>query len=82
VNQGDPTSLVEDLKKYAERVTGWRRPSKLERTELAELRKSTTLRFKSDGTIPNNPYWPLLIYRVALELPKHLDPAAVFEDGR
>lgn len=36
--------------------------------------------FKDDGVIPNHPHWPLILYRGAVRLPSHLDPAAVFED--
>ena len=37
-----------------------------------------TQRLEDDGTIPNNPELPLLIYRQAVVLPED-DPATVFE---
>jgi uncharacterized protein YjlB len=73
-------SLLEDIKKSAERVTGWRRPSAAQLPALLHVRKPIPLRFYDDGMIPNNPHWPLVVYRGSVALPKSLDPAAVFED--
>jgi uncharacterized protein YjlB len=73
-------SLLEDIKKSAERMTGWQRPSATQLPALRHVRKAVTLRFRHDGMIPDNPYWPLVIYRGGVKLPKSLDPAAVFED--
>ena len=71
--------IVEDLKEYAERATGLRRPGK-HAPELVRVRKPRTVRFKDDGLVPNHPRWPLIIYRGAVELDERHDPAAVIED--
>jgi uncharacterized protein YjlB len=77
-NDGRRMSLLEDVKRIAEKATGWRRPQD-PRTLLRE-RKPHTCLFKDDGLIPNHPNWPLLLYKSVVRLPEALDPAAVFED--
>ena len=72
--------ILEDLKEYAERATGLRRPGKRRAPELVRVRKPRTVRFKDDGLVPNHPRWPLIIYRSAVDLDEHQDPAAVIED--
>lgn len=72
--------VLEDIKKSAERVTGWRRPSADRLPALARTPKPVLFRFPDDGLIPNHPHWPLLIFRRAVHLPHSVDPAAVFED--
>jgi uncharacterized protein YjlB len=67
--------ILEDLKEYAERATGLRRPDKRKAPDLAQTRKPHFVRFKDDGLVPNHPRWPLIIYRGAVEL-----PAVVIED--
>jgi uncharacterized protein YjlB len=71
---------LETLKKVAEQLTGWARPSDIELLELLRERKANTFHLKDDGIIPNHPHWPLIIYRSPLRFPRGLDPAAVFED--
>lgn len=71
---------LEDLKKLAETITGWARPSAEDLTVLVRDRKPTAFRFRDDGIIPNHPKWPLIIYRGAVRLPSTFDPAAIFED--
>jgi uncharacterized protein YjlB len=71
---------LEDLKGYAERVTGLRRPGKRKVMDLARVRKPQRVRFKDDGLVPNHPRWPLIIYRGAVDLDERHDPAAVIED--
>jgi uncharacterized protein YjlB len=71
-------SLLEDVKRIAEKATGWKRPGNPQ--ELPRERKPQTYRFKDDGLIPNHPKWPLVVYKSAVRLPKSCDPAAVFED--
>lgn len=71
---------LEDIKKLAETITGWARPSAEDLTVLVRDRKPMALRFRDDGIIPNHPKWPLIIYRGAVRLPSAFDPAAVFED--
>jgi uncharacterized protein YjlB len=73
-------SIVENLKRIAERATGWSRPAEKDLARLVRKRKPVTFRFKDEGLIPNHPTWPLVIYRGAVRLPDDFDPAAVFED--
>src|SRR4051812_35383998 len=73
-------SLLEDAKKVAERVTGWKKPSSSALQELVRERKPRLARFKDDGLIPNHPAWPLVLYKSAAGLPSDFDPAAVFEE--
>jgi hypothetical protein len=71
--------ILEDLKEYAERATGSRRPGKVHALDCARARKPHAVRFKDDGLVPNHPRWPLIIYRGAVEFDSAHDPAAVFE---
>lgn len=72
--------VIEDLKEYAERATGLRRPGKRIALDLVRSRKPHTVRFKDDGLVPNHPRWPLIIYRGIVDLGERHDPAAVIED--
>jgi uncharacterized protein YjlB len=72
-------SLVEDIKKIGERITGVRRPSKEQLRALLHPGRRTTAFFSDDGLIPNNPKWPLVVYRGSVSLPPSFDPAAIFE---
>jgi uncharacterized protein YjlB len=72
-------SLLQDIKRVAEKATGWGRPPEDNLPRLIGARKPRTFRFKDDGVIPNHPRWPLVLYRGALRLPESYDPAAVFE---
>ena len=58
--------ILEDLKEYAERATGLRRPGRRKAPALARPRKPHTVRFQDDGLVPNHPRWPLIIYRGAV----------------
>ena len=71
---------LESLKKVAEKVTGFSRPSTGKIENLVRTRKANAVMFKDDGVIPNNKRWPLVVYRGAVSLPADLDPAAVMED--
>src|SRR4029453_6441089 len=71
--------ILEDLKEYAERATGLRRPGKRKAPDLVQARKPHAVRFKDDGLVPNHPRWPLIIYRGAIDLDERHDPAAVIE---
>jgi len=72
--------ILEDLKEYAERATGIRRPGKRAAPDLVRPRKPHTVRFKDDGLVPNHPRWPLILYRGAVDVEGRHDPAAVIED--
>jgi uncharacterized protein YjlB len=71
-------SLLQDVKRVVEKVTGSRRPA--DPQALLRDRKPVRYRFKDDGLIPNHPKWPLVIYKSAVRLPDSLDPAAIFEE--
>jgi uncharacterized protein YjlB len=72
--------LLESLKKTAEKMTGWARPARRDLDAALRPREAHTFRFKDDGVIPNNPNWPLVIYRSPLRLSEGCDPAAIFEE--
>lgn len=71
---------LEDLKRYAERATGLRRPGKRKAMDLAQVRKPHAVRFKDDGLVPNHPRRPLVLHRSAVNLDARHDAAAVIED--
>jgi uncharacterized protein YjlB len=71
--------LFEDIKKRAEALTGFARPSKGQVRALVNDRKANTHRFADDGITPNLPSWSLIHYRGVVQLTGPFDPAAVFE---
>lgn len=73
-------SLLEDLKRTTEKMTGWRRPTEAQLRALVRPGKVGAFLLEDDGVTPNHPRWPLLILWRAVRLPRSLDPAAVFED--
>ena len=72
-------SILQIAKRAAEQVTGVARPTKKEVIDLVRARKAGGFRFRDDGLVPNHPFWPLVVYRGAVRLPKEFDPAAVME---
>lgn len=70
---------LETVKKLAETLSGWSRPSRSEVAALVRERKARTFRFRDDGVIPNHPTWPLVVYRGPVRLSATFDPAAVLE---
>lgn len=44
------------------------RPTPTELKRIVRQRKPTTISFSDDGVVPNNPRWPMLVYRKALVL--------------
>jgi uncharacterized protein YjlB len=72
--------ILENGKKFVEKVTGWQRPSQSDLERLRRPRKAHTFYFKDDGIVPNHPYWPMIVYRSAAALLPEFDPAAIFED--
>ena len=72
-------TLLENAKRSLERLTGWRTPTAEQLGALVQSSKPLSLRFKDDGFIPNNPYWPFVLYRSAIKLPRRLNSAAVWE---
>lgn len=73
-------SLFEQLKKTAEQVTGVGRPAPEDSPRLIKKRRPLHYAFEDDGQTPNNPHFPLLHYRQALELEERFDPAAIWEE--
>ena len=66
-----------EIKKAFEDLTGLGKPKPGE-VEIAR-RVPFTLKFKDDGSTPNNARLPLIVYRAAVVLDPHFDPAAIFE---
>lgn len=73
-------SVREDVKKFAETMTGIGRPARADAGRLVRARRPMSVSFADDGKTPNNPKWPLLIYRDVVLFKKGLDPAAIFEE--
>jgi uncharacterized protein YjlB len=71
-------ALIEDAKRIVEKATGWKRPQ--DPADFVRARKVRSYHFQDDGLIPNNPRWPLLLYKNAVKLLEAFDPAAVFEE--
>ena len=71
-------SLLEDLKRVAEKTIGW--GSSEDPKKRVRQRKPRTYKFKDDGLIPKYPGWPFVIYKGAVRLSDSLDPAAVLEE--
>jgi uncharacterized protein YjlB len=72
-------SIVEDAKRFVEKVSGLGRPKPKQLSGLTRPVTPQRYRFKDDGGTPNNTSLPLLLYRRAIALPKEFDPAAVVE---
>ena len=67
---------LEDVKAAAERLTGIGRPDKV----VPRARKPHAFFFRDDGKTPNNPRFPMILYRSPVRLDPGFDPAALFED--
>lgn len=72
--------MLEDAKRAAEKLIGIGRPGKSDLRSFVRQRKAHLFPFKDDGETPNNPKFPLLLYRSPVTLRAGFDPAAVFED--
>jgi uncharacterized protein YjlB len=70
---------IETFKKLLENVTGSGRPARVDLARLIRKRSPRTLTFADDGKTPNNPRFPLLLYKDVILFRKGLDPAAIFE---
>jgi len=73
-------SLLEDTKRMVEQATGLRRPKKRDLPDLLNPPRVNAFKFSDDGETPNNPNFPLLIYRAAIRLDPAFDRAAIFEE--
>lgn len=72
--------MMEEAKRIAEKLTGVGRPSAGEARKLIRRREPQIFLFEDDGTTPNNPDFPLVLYRDAVGLPDEFDPVAVIEE--
>jgi uncharacterized protein YjlB len=72
--------ILEDAKHAVENATGFGRPRRSELASLARKRKPHLFRFRDDGETPNNPNFPLIVYRSPVLLRDGFDAAAIFED--
>jgi uncharacterized protein YjlB len=72
--------VTETLKRAYERVTGRGKPTTRQVRAAVARRRPKTFMFADDGTIPNNPDVPVLLYPQVVDLARAADPAAVFEE--
>lgn len=69
--------LVEEANRLVGKLTGHRRP---EASDIRVVRrKANAFGFSDDGATPNNPRFPMLRYRSAVQLDPAFDSAAIFE---
>jgi uncharacterized protein YjlB len=73
-------TVREEVKRRAAKITSRGRPSPQAVPMPLRKRRAASFRFRDDGIVPNNPKWPLVIYRSAVRFPQNSDPAALFED--
>jgi uncharacterized protein YjlB len=71
--------MLQDARHAIEKLTGFARPSGSDVAALVRSRKPQAFRFRDDGETPNNPEWPLVLYRSPVRLRDGFDPAAIFE---
>jgi uncharacterized protein YjlB len=72
-------SVLETMKKAFETLTGRGTPAPAEARAALGTVEPQALLFTADGTVPNNPTLPFLIYKNVLAHHGKFDPAAVFE---
>jgi uncharacterized protein YjlB len=72
--------LWEAFKRSFQRMTGLGRPSAREANAAVRASEPQQYRFADDGSVPNNPVLPLLVYGNAVALDGPHGPAAVFEE--
>jgi uncharacterized protein YjlB len=70
-------AFLEEVKRTIEELTGVARP-KINEIGLRQ-RKPHPFKFRDDGKTPNNPQFPLILYRSPIVPNPNVDPAAVFE---
>src|SRR5262245_49709050 len=73
------TTTYWGLKEALEQVTGRGKPGRGDLEGLVRARTARSIRLADDGLVPNNPKWPLVVYRSPVRLVDSLDPAAIFE---
>ena len=71
--------LKDQIKNYAKKLVE-NRPGSSALSEMVRVRKPLALTFRDDGIVPNNPSFPLLVYRGAVVFStRSLDPATVID---
>jgi len=71
--------LKDQIKNYAKKLVE-ERPDPARLRALIRSRKPLAVKFSDDGIIPNNPRFPVIVYRAAVKLSdKALDPAVVID---
>src|ERR1700680_2082621 len=71
---------TEELKKAAEKITGWGRPDAGQLAEAVRACRPSVFLFEDNWLVPNNRRFPLIVYRSAVRLLLSCDPAAIFEE--
>jgi hypothetical protein len=71
--------ILENVMRAGERMTGFATHGRRRLQEALRERKPRARIFNADGTIPNNPALPFVIYRGAVAVRGASDPAALFE---
>jgi uncharacterized protein YjlB len=71
--------VIEPIKRVAEKATGIGVPAIEEAIACVSPCRPLRMKFRDDGYIPNNPKFPLLLFRKALRFNGKHDPAAVIE---
>jgi uncharacterized protein YjlB len=71
--------LKDQIKNYAKKLVE-NRPDSSALSGMVRVRKPLALMFRDDGIVPNNPSFPLLVYRGAVVLStRSFDPATVID---
>jgi uncharacterized protein YjlB len=70
--------LKDQIKNYAKKLVE-ARPSPQALRQIVRLRKPLSLYFADDGMVPNNPWFPLLIYRNAFNFSSEFDGATIVD---
>ena len=71
--------VIEPVKRLAEKATGIGVPTVEEAVACVRQCRPSRMKFRDDGYIPNNPKFPLMLYRKAVRFDRKHDPAAIFE---
>jgi hypothetical protein len=71
--------LTDQIKNYAKKLVE-NRPDPATLRTLVRARKPLAIRFRDDGIVPNNPHFPVLVYRGVVALnTSGFDPGTVID---
>jgi uncharacterized protein YjlB len=70
--------IADQIKNYAKKLVE-ERPNPPTLRAMIRTRKPLKVLFADDGIVPNNPRFPLLVYRGAVALAKGFDPATIID---